>query len=298
MGKSSSLPAGRLEGISQVLRALGGCSAPSPSAWLPQGPPCQWVHLVQHGIGLLRPFTSPMVSPGRHECHRYSTWCSHASYRIMDPDVPTGFSYMSMGGGLGPGTGRAGNVAKEGCAAAVQGGPACRRAQGLYGAMWKPTWAVHGGLLTHGDGSVGWVVEGTRALWVCALVGMLSHQKPAARRGRALLVWAGGAPALPGCRTMGPAWCLCLCWMNPVHFSATGLPIFRLVSHGQTGFFLPCNGQLGQNSSLPDSSNSVFLFSVIANKLPRPQGIPAWLLARDLGAAGFPMPKGTLSRIC
>lgn len=87
----------RLEGVSLVLCALGGCSAPSPAVWLLRGPLCQWMHLVQRGIGLLRPFASPMVPAGRHEGHRHGTWWSHACYKLMDPYVPTRFSYMSTG---------------------------------------------------------------------------------------------------------------------------------------------------------------------------------------------------------
>lgn len=88
---------GRLGGVSLVLHALGGCSAPSPAAWLPRGLPCRCMHLVQCGIGQLQPFASPTVPLGRHKGHWHGTWCSHACYKLMDPDVPTGFSYMSTG---------------------------------------------------------------------------------------------------------------------------------------------------------------------------------------------------------
>lgn len=54
-------------------------------------------------------------------------------------------------------------VAKTGCVGTTQVGSAHNRAQGPYG-------AVHGGCSLRGM-----VVEGTGALGVCALVGMLSQ---------------------------------------------------------------------------------------------------------------------------
>lgn len=169
-------------------------------------------------------------------------------------------------------------------------GPARRRGRGLYGAMWKPSWAVHGGLLAQGASSTSQVVEG---------MGVPGPPEAGSEEGTCPARPGGGSPGPPpaaGPRDLPDA--LCLCSMTPVHFSAVGLPISQPVSHRQTGSFLPCNGHLRQTSSLPGLSNSMFLFSMIANKLPWPQGIPTWLPERDLGAAGFLMAKGTLRRVC
>lgn len=186
------------------------------------------------------------------------------NYKLMGPDVPPGFPSMSVGGGTGPGTGRSGSSAQGHCLC-VQRGPVAFCGHG------KAQLGCAGGMLAQGHGSV------LRAGEASGTHHCRDAEPALGSRGKGThpIWWAGGTLAARHGTHCHPRTLL-----HPASCSALGFPISQPISHGQTGSFLPCDGRIGQNSSLPGLSNSVFLFLVIANKLPWPRGIPAWLLRR------------------